>query len=123
MVNSVDLFATLLDYAGLGHEETNDNSPSRSIAPLLRGEKFAWDNAVFMEQEETRAIRTDKWLYMKRFRGSDRYPFEDELYDLVNDPAERENVAGEASVAEIASELSARIDIFFQQYAFIKYII
>lgn len=121
MVNSVDLFATILDHVGLDHVETNENSPSQSFAPLLRGEKLTWDNAVFMEQEETRAIRTEKWLYMKRFQGSSRYPFTDELYDLVKDPGEKQNVVGETAVSPIATKLSERIDTFFRQYAHSSY--
>jgi arylsulfatase A-like enzyme len=118
MVNSVDLFATLLDYAGLADAPINDKSPSRSLANLLRGRRQTWDDAVFMEQEETRAIRTRKWLYMKRFQGSAQNSFEDEMYDLVNDPAERQNVVSEPGLADIAGELRQRIDAFFELHAY-----
>jgi arylsulfatase A-like enzyme len=118
MINSVDLFATLLSYIGLADAPVNKNSPSRSLANLLHGRRQAWDDAVFMEQEETRAIRTRQWLYMKRFQGSPQNPFEDEMYDLVNDPGERCNVVSEPSLAGIAEELSQRIDTFFGQYAY-----
>ncbi len=121
IVNSVDLFSTILDYLRLGNVEPNENSPSRSFAPLLQGEKMGWDNVVFMEQEETRAIRTDKWLYMKRFQGSPKYPFEDALFDLANDPGEKQNVISELKFFDIAKELSACIDTFFSQYADPKY--
>ena len=106
---------------GLGDVETNETSPAKSFAPLLRGEQFDWADAVFMEQEETRAIRTHEWLYMKRFKGSENYPFEDELYDLVNDWAEKTNLAAEPALAKVATSLSKQIDAFFQQYASPKY--
>jgi hypothetical protein len=70
-----------------------------------------------MEQEETRAIRTDEWLYMKRFQGSRLYPFEDALYNLVDDPDERNNLIASPHRVEIAKDLSTRIDAFFNRYA------
>jgi arylsulfatase A-like enzyme len=121
MVSQIDLFATILDYVGLGDAEANESSPAKSLAALLRGEQFNWADAVFMEQEETRAIRTHEWLYMKRFEGSENYPFEDELYDLVNDWAEKNNLAAEPALAKVATSLSERIDAFFQQHASPKY--
>jgi arylsulfatase A-like enzyme len=121
LVNSVDLFATILAYVGLDPVAGSADSPSRSLAPLLRGDEQIWDHAVFMEQEETRAIRTPGWLYMQRFPGSGRYPFADELYDLVNDPAEKQNVINRPDLAATAEELRARIEVFFGQYADPKY--
>jgi len=117
LVSSVDLMATVLDYVGLSHVPGNVNSPSRSFAPLLRGARLNWDDAVFMEQEETRSIRTARWHYMKRFPGSSHYPFEDELYDLAQDPGERHNLINDTSLAETAEKLSGRIESFFSQYA------
>ena len=74
-----------------------------------------------MEQEETRAIRTDKWLYMKRFQGSRLYSFEDALYNLVDDPDEKQNLIADTHSVEIANALSTRIDAFFKRYANPKY--
>ena len=121
VLNTVDLFATILAYLDLRQMEINENTPSRSFAPLLRGEELTWENCVFMEQEETRAIRTAKWLYMKRFQGSRLYPFEDALYNLVDDPDEKQNLIADTHVAEIANALSTRIDSFFKRYANPKY--
>ncbi len=70
-----------------------------------------------MEQEETRAIRTGDWLYMKRFAGSRRFPFQDELYHLASDPDERLNRIAEAELSGIAAGLSQRIKTYFDQYA------
>jgi arylsulfatase A-like enzyme len=116
LVSQIDLFATILDYVGLGHVEANQNSPSRNFAPLLRGRRFAWEDVIFLEQEEVRAIRTREWLYMKRFKGGHAYPFQDELYDLVHDPSEKNNLIEVPQLAGIAESLSVRIDAFFSQY-------
>ncbi len=121
MISQLDLFPTILDYIGLSQVETNDNSPAKNFAPFLSGTEFQWADEVFMEQEETRAIRTPKWLYMKRFRGSQTYPLEDELYDLVNDPAEKNNLIAKAEFAEVAQTLNERISSFFRQYAVPQY--
>ena len=42
-----------------------------------------------MEQEETRAIRTEDWLYAARFKGAPSFTMRDELYDLRADPLEK----------------------------------
>jgi arylsulfatase A-like enzyme len=69
-----------------------------------------------MEQEETRAIRTSEWLFMKRIENTE-YDFQPELYDLVNDPDERKNLAQDPKYAEVVAELSTRLDEFFTKYA------
>lgn len=117
LVSQVDLFATLLDYVGVGYS-VND-SPSRSFAPLLRGEPLVWTDEVFMEQEETRAIRTERWLYMERFGGAEDYLLPDALYDLASDPDERANLLLEGG--EVPEGLNGRLTHFFQQYATPKY--
>jgi arylsulfatase A-like enzyme len=117
LVSQIDLFATILDYVGLGHVEANQNSPSRSFAPLLCGRRFDWEDVVFLEQEEVRAIRTREWLCMKRFKEGHGYPFQDELYDLIRDPAEKNNLIEVPEYAAVAESLSARIDAFFNQYS------
>jgi arylsulfatase A-like enzyme len=116
-LGSVDLFATVLDYVGLGEALDDENNPSRSFASLLRGEQLEWENEVFMEQEETRAIRTDQWRYMRRFGESQAYPFQDELYNLIDDPGEKQDLIHAAHTADIAAELKTRIDTFFSRYA------
>ena len=66
LVNDYDLFPTVLGYAGLQDIKIS-GTPGKDITPLLKDVKTVWDrNAIFMEQEVTRAIRTDKWKYIKR---------------------------------------------------------
>ena len=86
------------------------------MRPLIEGTDLHRDDAVFMEQEETRAIRTRRWLLMRRF-GPTPYGFEDELYDLESDPDERRNVANDPAYRADFAELSARIDAFFSRYS------
>ena len=98
-------------------EIKNNKVPSRSFAKLLTNEDFSWQDEIYIEQEETRAIRTPEWSYLKRFKGSKTYILEDELYDLTTDPDERLNKAGQKNYAEIEKLLSDKLDTFFAQYA------
>lgn len=118
LVSQVDLFATLLAYANIDYQ--SQHAPSRSFAPLLRGEAQAWEDVVFLEQEETRAIRTRQWLYMERFGGAEAYPLPNELYDLEADPDERVNLLAEQA-AEVPEGINGRLADFFNQYSDPKY--
>jgi arylsulfatase A-like enzyme len=115
MISQIDLFATLLEYTGLSETQTNEGSPSRSFAPFLWGDEPAgWKDEVFIEQEELRAIRTPQWLYMDYFKGSQIYPFEDALYNLLDDPEERHNLIAEPEVTGVAKSLNGRVEAFFE---------
>ena len=121
MVMQTDWFRTLLDYVGLDDVEIKD-SPGKSLAPLFKGEPLQDSfDAVFYEQEELRAVRTQRWAYFKYFPGSEKYKFEDELYNLSQDPGEDLNVASDPANADIIAELSERIDTFFASYSSRKY--
>jgi len=115
LVGTTDIFATILDYAGLPLPSF-EPMHSRSMRPLVESEQFQWGDAVFMEQEETRAIRTEKWLLMRRF-GPTSYDFTDELYDLHDDPDERQNLIGRAEHKGELEALIARLDAFFETYS------
>jgi len=115
LVGTTDIFATILDYAG-AERPTAEESSGRCMRPLLEGTSVDWENAVFMEQEETRAIRTERWLFMRRFKPSS-YDFADELYDLADDPDERDNIVADPAHQATVAELCERIDRFFGTYA------
>ncbi len=74
-----------------------------------------------MEQEETRSVRTDRWLLMTRFQGSQTHVFHDELYDVLNDPGEAINLALDPAYAAIVDELRDKIACFFSQHADPRY--
>ena len=106
LTSQIDLFATLLDYVGIS---ATMPTASRSFAPLLHGTTMPSEEVIFMEQEETRAIRTPHWLYMQRFKGAPRFPLTDALYHLVEDPGEGARVGpiDEGERAEIGGRTIA----------------
>ena len=68
-----------------------------------------------MEQEETRAVRSRDWLLMRRFQDAPRFPLEDTLFDLSDDPDER--VPLDCSDNEAYEALRAAIDRYFAKTA------
>lgn len=117
MVSNYDLLPTVLGHFGLSSEApTAGNSPGRDYSPALRGAPLKWDDVVYFEFENVRAIRTAEWKYIERFRNGPH-----ELYDLKNDPNERFNLYGQPMQADVQNELRARLYEFFHKYADPKY--
>jgi len=117
LISQIDLFVTLLDFLGIDTDDLNPNSPALGFADTLRTGATAPRDAVFMEQEETRAIRTRMWLFKRRFPLAPTPPYPDELYDLIADPAERIDLAGDGAHADTIHTLTEQIDRFFEQYS------
>ena len=116
LVSGMDLYATILDYAG---GQPDQDRPSRSFAALLRGETPTdWGpDEVFSEQEETRVIRTPEWAFFRRFRTGRAPELPDALFNVADDPDETVNLAGDTAHAAVAAGLSARIDAFFDRHS------
>ena len=115
LIDEFDLFPTLLDYLGLG-DRLIANSPGQSFAPALRGKVIDWDDTVFFEYIDTRVIQTRDWKYTKRFLTTPN-----ELYDLIRDPDEKHNLAGNPGHQAVVKEMDARLTAFFDQYADPRY--
>ena len=94
---------------------------ARSFAALLKGESQTWEDAVYMEQEEMRAVRTDEWLYVEQFSGAPHYSFENELYDLVADYDEKINLIDDPRGAEVVASLAQKLTEFCARYAIKDY--
>ncbi len=114
LVGTTDIFATVMDYVG-AESPAADQYLARSLRGIIEGQQDAWSNVVFMEQEETRSVRTPEWLLMKRFEPSS-YGFNHELYDLTLDPGERRNVVDYPEYRATVAELSQLIDDFFDAH-------
>jgi arylsulfatase A-like enzyme len=113
LVSNYDFLPTILDFLGLKEEAPQKPpSPGRSYCGTLTGKQGAWDDTVYFEYENTRAVRTREWKYISRFPDGPN-----ELYDLTSDPGERHNVVDQPPHAEREKELRARLDVFFNRYA------
>jgi len=112
MVSAYDFMPTLLDYLGLPIP-TDRNLPGVSFLPILRGEEMDQrENVViFDEYGPVRMIRTKEWKYVYRHAYGPH-----ELYDLVNDPDERVNLAADPAQAQRIRELKAAMDEWFARY-------
>jgi arylsulfatase A-like enzyme/Flp pilus assembly protein TadD len=102
---TIDLLPTLLDLIGI---KTPDGLDGTSLAPTFQGREvaaYSYAETMFpklnMGWAELRGIRTSRWKYIRAPKP--------ELYDLVQDPAETQNViAGHPDeVKDLEARLSA----------------
>ncbi len=141
MVSHVDVFPTLCDLLDIDRPSWLEG---HSLLPLVRGEVDSVRDEVFGEvtyhaaYEPQRCIRTRRWKYIRRFDErsrpvlpncddspskdlwlahgwADRAPPAEQLYDLVFDPNEVNNVAADNAMAEVLADLRARLDAWMQR--------
>ena len=113
LASNYDFLPTLLDYLGLADElPAEPPQPGRSFLPVLQGKTMDWDNTVFYEFENVRAIRTLDWKYIERIHEAPN-----ELYDLRNDPGERHNLVADPKHTAVRDELRQRLRTHFKRYA------
>ncbi len=117
LVANYDLMPTILGYLGLGDRmPSKPPSPGRDFARYLRGEQIDWDNVVFYEFEDTRAIRTEDWKLILRHPAGPN-----ELYHLAQDPGEWVNLYHEPAYEDTRAGLTQRLNRFFDTYAEPRY--
>ena len=133
MTSHVDIYATLLDFAG---RTLPENCQGRSLRPLLQGDEEGGREFIFAEKNTDptdikRCLRTRTHKYIRNYTdgpllalpgdievtpsrrdmGDDhlapRPPVE--LYDLVDDPLETENIAGREEHRELEQAMAARL--------------
>jgi arylsulfatase A-like enzyme len=111
-VTHCDVFATMLDHAGLPLPGLPAAYPGRSFAELLSGGHVPeWPDAVFGEYGNMRMIRTSEHKLVRRYPDGP-----DELFDLRTDPRETVNRRGDPGFATLAADLDQRIDAYFAAY-------
>ena len=114
MLSQYDFAPTILGYLGAASEPSAD-MPGRDFSPILRGEPMGDDSPVFVMDEygPTRMMRTRSWKYVHRY--AEGQP--GELYDLINDPGERRNLADDPSQASRVRTMRAEMEAWFARYA------
>jgi choline-sulfatase len=103
---TIDLAPTLFALMGV---TTPESMQGTSLTPVLRGQQvradFSYSETLFpkinMGWSELRAIRTDRWKYIRAPKP--------ELYDIVSDPGESTNVitSHPAEVQELEAKLNS----------------
>ena len=107
IVEFVDLYPTLADLAGVTPPA---GLHGRSLTPLLRDPKAAWDHPAITQVRRGDAtngffmgytVRTEQWRYTEWDDGKRGA----ELYDESADPAELRNLAADPGRAKVVEEL------------------
>jgi arylsulfatase A-like enzyme len=112
LVEVIDVFPTLLEYAGLPRpEKTQGVSLIRFLDPSDAGSP--WKKTAFSEvdyQANKYALRTDTWKIIHNpVTGAEGACREFELYELASDPEEIRDLAGESRYFET---LRKRVTLF-----------
>ena len=136
MVSLIDLFPTVCDVAGIALPAWLQG---KSLCPLVNGVVDQLHEQLFGEMnyhaayEPQRTVRTDRWRYIRRFDERDHivlYNADDSpskqvlmnhgwstqrrdqemLFDLIFDPQESHNLAGDPGAAAQLSEMRALLD-------------
>lgn len=117
MVSNMDIYSTLLDYTELPGEQGPLVVTSQSLKQLLTGQADVLDDdAVYSEQEETRVVRTRKWVYFKRFTDAPNTAFGNELYDIEKDPMEKHNLIADSALDSVRESLDKMLVDFFRTH-------
>ena len=93
LVTNVDLAPTILNYAGLDRPAAWQG---RSLRPLLTGESTRWRERVVLDHglyTAQRAVRTDRWKFVRTYHDGVWDLPERQLFDLDADPHEQTDVA------------------------------
>ncbi len=135
LISQIDLFPTLCDYLEIAPP---DWLQGRSFLPILQGDQAEVNQQVFAEvtfhaaYEPQRMVRTQRWKYIRRFgqrgrptlpniddgpskdylldHGLRQHPLDSEmLFDLVYDPNETNNLAGDPDQLAILNDLRERL--------------
>jgi len=141
MTSHLDIFPTVCDLLGIAPPGW---LRGRSLLPLVRGDVTSLHPALFFEvtfhaaYEPMRAVRTDRWKYIRHFETrrtpvlpncdagaskalwlehgwKERAVPEEELYDLIFDPNETGNLAGDVQTTAVLCELRERLKRWMEE--------
>jgi len=134
LVALVDIAPTLLELTGV---DVPREMQGKSLTPLMQGTETQWREALFLENNMTiqnyprmEGVRTAQWKYIRYFdRAKDQEyadmlvasingeePVFEELYNLINDPAESHNVISDPANNEILEQLRAENAALVKQH-------
>lgn len=143
MISHVDIFPTICDLLDI---ELPGWLEGKSFMPVMRGDVKEVNNEIFAElnyhasYEPKRSVRTQRWKYIRHFSDymhpvlpncddslSKTYWLEhgwgqkiiarEELFDLVFDPNERNNLAGDPAYRSTLSVMQQKLRTWMQKTA------
>ena len=120
MALSIDLAPTMLGLAGV---PIPDTMQGRDLTPLLRNRPIAWRTDWYYEHTyntrpprrpivKVEGVRTDRWKYT---RYPEIEPLAEQLFDLQNDPLEKNDLASNADHKEVLDNLRTQCDAYRQE--------
>jgi arylsulfatase A-like enzyme len=111
MALSLDIAPSILEMAGVAVPEVMQG---HSLVPLMEGKQVDWRTDWLYEHlfahsriPKSEGVRTDQWKYV---RYVDIEPVYEELYDLKEDPLERNNLATLPASQRRPAQLRDRCD-------------
>jgi len=129
LVVGQDIPATILDMCGI---EIPESYQGKSVLPLISGENTNWRNDIFLENLFTdqgyprqEGVRSKQYKYIRSFSKendrlkylplqtieTDEKPIYEELFDIINDPKEQNNLAKDKDYVEVLNEYRKRCKI------------
>ncbi|WP_299098241.1 sulfatase-like hydrolase/transferase [uncultured Winogradskyella sp.] len=126
LVVGQDIPATILELCGM---ETPVSYQGKSVLPLIHNEPIDWREDIFLENLFTdqgyprqEAVRSKQFKYIRSFSKdndrskyvpnqtveTDEKPIYEELYDIINDPKEQNNLVGNKDYLEILNQYRNR---------------
>jgi arylsulfatase A-like enzyme len=118
LVDHLDLFATVLDAAGIELDDATReriSSPGRSLLQVFAGPAIEWRRFRFAEHGNARMVADRRWKLVRRTPPVDPR-FGDELYDLETDPRETTNLIDDPGYRYRRRKLEATLDAHFARY-------
>jgi arylsulfatase A-like enzyme len=141
MVSHLDVFPTIAELAGIQRPAW---LTGESLLPLVRGEVDALHEELFGEvtfhaaYDPQRSVRTTRWKYIRRFSDRtarvlsnnddgiskmflidhglrDQHLATEQLYDLLFDPNEANNVAATPANAAVLAEMRQRLESWMKR--------
>lgn len=127
MISGMDFLPTIVSLAG---GDRNPQWDGKSLLPLWEGATrklydglyFSYTNVSLGSNRDStpypmRAYRTDRYKYIRTLNPDISHPKQDNamfpteaLYDIIGDPAETNNLAGDPKYRETLEQLRAQID-------------
>ncbi|HZN42023.1 MAG TPA: sulfatase [Planctomycetota bacterium] len=119
LTQNIDFAPTFLELAGV---PVPPGMHGKSLVPLLEGREVPWRDAVYYHYYESQATHRVPAMYGVRTATHKLVRYYEpqwnceELFDLVADPDERQNLAGDVAHAEVLAALQKRLAALRAEY-------